>query len=256
MGDLTLVFSAILLVGLRIGPTLAFAPPFTLMRVPPLVRVLLAIALAAALVDGNRAAALGALREGHSFLTLMFGELAIGIGLSLSLQIAFAAILWAGRAVDIQAGFGLAAVADPVTEAQMPLAGTLFAYAAALIFFSMGGPYDLLALWSASLAAVPVGHAALSGSMDALAALMAGSFALAVGLFAIAMLVLFLLDLAIAFMSRTLPQMNMLLLGFQVKSIATLAALPVALALSSGIALRLLRLALSSAPRLVGLPGA
>ncbi len=55
------------------------------------------------------------------------------------------------------------------------------------------------------------------------------------------MLVLFLLDIAIAFMSRTLPQMNMLLIGFQVKPIAMLVTLPIALGLSTGIALRLLR---------------
>ena len=74
-------------------------------------------------------------------------------------------------------------------------------------------------------------------------------------LFALVMLVLFLLDLAIAFMSRTLPQMNMLLLGFQVKSIAMLATLPVALALSTGLALRLLRLAVERALGLLGAGG-
>jgi flagellar biosynthetic protein FliR len=53
-------------------------------------------------------------------------------------------------------------------------------------------------------------------------------------------------------MSRTLPQMNMLLLGFQVKAIAMLLLLPIALAVSTGIALRLLRLAIESAPKLMG----
>jgi len=66
------------------------------------------------------------------------------------------------------------------------------------------------------------------------------------------MLVLFLLDLTIAFMSRTLPQMNVLLLGFQVKAMATLVLLPIALALSGGVFLRLLRTALAALPGLLG----
>ncbi len=244
-----------MLVSLRIGPTFAFAPPFTLLRLPPIVRVLLALALAMALVAGHPEAALGALRDGVSPVPLAAGELAIGIAISLSLQIAFAAILWAGRAVDIQAGFGLAMVADPTTDAQMPLAGTIFAYAAALVFFAMGGPYDLLALWAASLESVPVGEGLLAGDMAALSTLLSGAFAAALGLFGICLLVLFLLDLAIAFMSRTLPQMNMLLIGFQVKSIAMLITLPIALAVSTGIALRLLRFAIESAPNLLVLSG-
>jgi len=250
--ELTFRLTAIVLVSLRIAPTLAFAPPFTLLRVPALVRVLLAVALAMALVDGQPEASLAAIEQAAPVPLLAAGELFVGMAVSLALQLAFAAILWAGRAVDIQAGFGLAEVADPTTQANMPLAGTIFAYAAALIFFSMGGPYDLLALWHASLGVLPVGHGVTSGDMAALATLMSSCFAIALGLFGVAMLALFLIDLAISFMSRTLPQMNMLLLGFQVKAIALLLLLPIALAVSTGIALRLLRLAIESAPRLMG----
>jgi flagellar biosynthetic protein FliR len=253
--ELTFRLTAILLASLRVAPTLAFAPPFTLLRVPVPVRVLFALALAVALVGGAPAASLAALEQGRSLLSLATGELVIGIAVALSFQIAFAAILFAGRAVDVQAGFGFAALADPTTGADMPLAGTIFAYAAGLIFFTTGGPYDLVALWHASLAAVPLGHAMIAGDMHALEALLGSAFAIALGLFGVVMLVLFLLDLAIAFMSRTLPQMNMLLLGFQVKPITMLLTLPLALALSTSITLRLLRLALESAPRLLGAGG-
>lgn len=186
-------------------------------------------------------------------LALALGELVVGIAIALAFQIAFAAILFAGRAVDIQAGFGFAALADPTTGADMPLAGTIFAYTAGLIFFSMGGPYDLLALWHASLVAVPLGQGTVTGEIHALEGLLGSAFGVAIGMFGVVILVLFLLDLAIAFMSRTMPQMNMLLLGFQVKPIAMLLTLPIALALSTSITLRLLRLALESAPRLFGL---
>ena len=86
-------------------------------------------------------------------------------------------------------------------------------------------------------------------------ALVGTLFAMGLGLFGVIMLVLFLLDLTIAFLSRTLPQMNVMMLGFQVKAMATLVMLPVALALSGGLFLRLLRFALESAPGLIGQAG-
>lgn len=255
MEELVLRLEAVVLVSLRIGPTLAFAPPFTLLRLPVPIRVLLALALALALVAGNEAAALGALREGGPLISLATGELIVGVATALALQLAFGAIQWAGNVVDTQAGFGLATIADPTSQAQMPLAGSVFSYTAALAFFASGGVYDLLALWTASLDALPVGHGVRTGDMAALGAMLGTTFSLSVGLFGLIMLVLFLLDLAIAFMSRTLPQMNMLVVGFQVKSIAMLVVLPIALALSTGLALRLVRLAIESAPRLLGAGG-
>lgn len=255
MEDLAFRLQAVLLVSLRIGPVLAFAPPFTLLRIPLTIRILLALAIALALVGGQPESSLTALREGGGIAVLAMGELLVGISIAMALQIAFASILWAGGAVDIQAGFGLAMVADPTTAAQMPLAGTIYAYSAALVFFASGGPYDLLALWSASLEALPLGHGVITGSMSALGSLLSASFAAALGVFGLIMLVLFLLDMAIAFMSRTLPQMNMLLIGFQVKPIAMLVTLPIALGLSTSIALRLIRTAMESAPRLLGSAG-
>ena len=255
MDDLTARLIAALLVALRIAPAFAYGGPFTLLRVPVAIRVLLALSLSLWLVAARPEASVAVVRSGTSPVWLAAGELFLGMAFALCLQLAFAAILWAGRAVDIQAGFGLAVLADPATQAEMPLAGTVFAYAAAAIFFTMGGMHDLIALWAASFDALPIGHGLLAGDMRALSVLMGALFSIGIGLFAVVMLVLFLLDLAITFMSRTLPQMNVLLLGFQVKAMAMLVTLPIALALAGGLFLRLLRTALEGAPAILGQAG-
>jgi flagellar biosynthetic protein FliR len=243
---------AALLVSLRIAPALAFAPPFTLLRVPTMVRVMLAITLAAWLVAGHPQQTWQSDFWSRGLFLTATAELIMGIALALTLQIAFAALLTAGRTIDIQAGFGLAALIDPTTRAQMPLVGTLFAYAAAAIFFATGGPADLLAIWSESVARVPLGAAAFGGdSVQAIVFYMSAVFVMAFGAAGLVMLVLFVIDLAIAFMSRTLPQMNVLLLGFQVKTLALLAVLPLGIALSAALFLRMLRYALQTAAELI-----
>lgn len=255
MQDLALTFNAILLLSLRIAPVFAFAQPFTLMRVPPLIRMLLGVGLALALVGGRPEATVERLAGGASFVSVGAGELMIGVAIALAMQVAFGAILWAGRALDIQAGYGLAMVADPTTQAQMPLAGTVFAYVAAALFFSSGGMLDLLALWALSLDQIPMNSAGIGVDIPGLLTLLGSAFVLSIALVALVMLVIFLLDLTIAFMSRTLPQMNVLLLGFQVKAMATMAVLPIAVAVSGAVSLRIIRLALESAPRLITVGG-
>jgi flagellar biosynthetic protein FliR len=243
---------AALLVSLRIAPALAFAPPFTLLRVPAIIRVLLSISLAAWLVASHPQQSWQSDFWSRGLFLTAMAELLLGIALALTLQMAFAALLTAGRAIDIQAGFGLAMLIDPTTRAQMPLVGTLFAYAAAAIFFATEGPADLLAIWAASMAQIPIGAATLGGDAVAtIIAYMSAVFVMAFGAAGLVMLALFVIDLAVAFMSRTLPQMNVLLLGFQVKTLAVLAILPIGIALSAALFLRMLRYALQTAAELV-----
>ncbi len=252
MEQLTDQAVAALLVSLRIAPALAFAPPFTLLRVPAVVRVMLAITLAAWLVAGHPQQTWQSDFWSRGLFVTATAELLMGIALALTLQIAFAALLTAGRAIDIQAGFGLAMLIDPATRSQMPLVGTFFAYATGAIFFATGGPADLLAIWAESVTRVPLGAAVFGGnSVAAIIGYMSAVFVMAFGAAGLVMLVLFVIDIAIAFMSRTLPQMNVLLLGFQVKTLAVLALMPVGIALSAALFLRMLRYALQTAAELV-----
>ncbi|HEV7690379.1 MAG TPA: flagellar biosynthetic protein FliR [Hyphomonadaceae bacterium] len=239
-------FLATLLLSLRIAPALSFAPPFTYLRAPAIVKLLLSIGLAAWIAIPNQNAASGFTLDISTFVTAAATELLLGVALALALQIAFAALLTAGRVIDFQAGFGLAVLADPALRTQMPLIGTLFAYAAAAVFFTTSGPTDMLALWRASIERVPIGGAPVMADLQALTVYISSAFALAFGIAGAVMLVLFLVDLTIAFLSRTLPQMNVLLLGFQVKTLTLLVTLPFVFAFSGALFLRLVRLATSS----------
>lgn len=238
----------VLLASMRIGPLFAFAPPFTLLRVPTPIRLLLVLALSAALLRLSPGPTPTAM---PGFLVAALGELSLGIGLALALQLAFSAIGMAGRALDIQAGFGLAFLIDPTTKAQTPLIGAIFSYAAAAVFFATSAPYDLLATLALSFEKIPLGTAFAARSLGDLVAFFGAVSILALGIVGLAMLILFLIDLVIALMSRTLPQMNVLVLGFQVKSLATLFLLPATIGLSLASIARIVRLATET---MIGLP--
>lgn len=239
---------AALLLSLRFAPTLAFAPPFTLIRVPLIVRVFLSLSLAFWISLAHGAApSIG----GVQVLTAALSELLLGLALSLALQLAFAAILTAGRTLDFQVGFGLAVLADPTLRTQMPLVGALFGYAAGAVFFLTSGPSDLVAIWAQTLDRVPIGAFALSTDLHQLLGYISTVFKLAIGLVGAIVVVVFLIDIAVALMSRTLPQMNVLVLGFQLKTLAMLLTLPLVFGFSGALFLRMMRLAIAMTGRLI-----
>lgn len=249
-GFITYGFSAILL-SLRVAPVFAFAPPFTLVRMPRSFRMLLALGLAACLVAANPAHAVLHDMGPGSLLVAAAMELMLGILFMAAFQLCFAAMQVAGRAVDIQAGFGMSLLIDPTTRGSMPLTGTLFVYAAGAIFFAMDGHADLLRLMAASLDAIPLGGWQMFASPAPLISFISLSFLCAFGVAGGVMLALLLCDLAIAFLSRTVPQMNVLVLGFQVKTIVYLLVVPIVFGTAGALLARMTRITLETLPGLV-----
>jgi flagellar biosynthetic protein FliR len=248
MEGVTNLLTAAFCFSLRIVPALSFAPPFTFLRLPASVRVLLALSLSLWILSAQPAPFLQTV-QARPFIALLLPELLLGMTFAIALQLAFAALYVAGRALDIQVGFGLAQLADPALRAQLPLVGTLFAYAAAAVFFATEAPRDILAIWARSAEAIPMGAFATS-DIAALSEYIGQVLVVAIAIAGIVMLVLLIADIAIALMSRTLPQMNMLVLGFQLKTIVLLATLPLAISLSGALFLRLMRMAVDAMPML------
>jgi flagellar biosynthetic protein FliR len=240
-----------LLLSLRIAPVFAFAPPFTLVRLPRTFRVLMSVGLAACIAAANPPAAALADSSAGAILVIAVRELLLGTIFLVAFQLCFAALQVAGRTVDIQAGFGLSTLIDPTTRGAMPLVGTLFVYAAAAIFFATDGHAELLRLFAASLDAIPLGAHQLPETQTSLVAFISLIFFSAFGVAGGAMLALFLCDLAIALLSRTVPQMNVLILGFQVKTIVLLMVLPITFGVGGALLARMTRITLEALPGLL-----
>lgn len=240
-----------LLLSLRISPVFVFAPPFTLVPAPAIFRALFGVGLAACLAYGHPAAA--SLPNASLAVVVAAGarELLLGIVFVLAFQLTFAALAMAGRTIDIQAGFGLAMLIDPTTRAQAPLVGTIFAYAAGAVFFALGGHVDLLRIFAGSLEAIPLGQGAVPGSLTRLAGFTSVVTVTAFGMAGVTILLLFLADVAIAALSRTAPQMNALVLGFQLKTILLLTALPITFGFAGALLARVTSRTLEALPGLL-----
>jgi flagellar biosynthesis protein FliR len=199
---------------LRYLPVLIFAPPSDRIRMPASLKAALALGLAlpAATAFWGQVQPLNAL----AIFDGLLANLAIGFLAVLGLNFSFAAVLFAGRVLDVQSGLGLTQVFDPSNRRPQPFFGTLFAYSLGFLFFVGDFHLELFRLLSAVS-----GDQAFSIYKNPEALFLVGARAFQTGLLMalVGMAILFVVDLAIAFLSRNLPQMNFLLLGFQIKPV-------------------------------------
>jgi flagellar biosynthetic protein FliR len=214
--DLALVLSVFLL-SLRIGVLLVLTPLFSSLTRLTTIRVLFTLALSVALVFG-----LGLPRSSvpltlGAVLVASAMELVLGSILAFGVFAAFGVFSVAGKILDIQTGFGLANVFDPVTRAGAPIFATMLNLLALAVFFGLDGHHALLRGLAFSAQQTPPGSALSGLPVQAVIGQFGLMFSLAVALIAPVVFGLFLIEAGLAIMSRALPQMNVLLIGILIK---------------------------------------
>lgn len=220
--------AAVLLLSARLGALLMMTPVLHAVPVPGSIRVLLVLGLSAALALPLASAGTPLPPTLGGMVQAFLGELALGATMGLGILMAFAGFEFAGRLLDVQVGFGMAQVFDPVTNRQVPVLTSVFGMLALLIFFLVDGHHALLRGVGVSLERFPVGQAwSIGATAEPVVRQAAGLFTLGFALAAPVVLSLLLLEFALGVVSRNLPQANMIALGIPVKIFAGLLALSI-----------------------------
>ena len=216
--------ASLFLVLLRCTGFVVTAPILGHRSVPRPVKAGLVAILAFTLARGATAA------PGASpFLVAAPVELLIGITLGVSFALAFSAIETIARLVSIQMGLSLGAVFDPVGgEASTPL-GPLFAVMSGLLFLALNLHLVIIGVLADSFATLPIGGAWPSGLFGAAAQLLALALELAARVALPLALVLLLTELAVALVSRAIPQINVFFLGLPLKILLGIALIAMSL---------------------------
>lgn len=146
------------------------------------------------------------------------GEVMIGVVLGFLTQIIFSIFQFAGQIIDMQMGFGVVNVIDPQSGIQLPVMGT-FQYLLAIVFFlTIDGHHYLLAALNQSYNLLPIGQFHLTDPfyvfiIDLTGEMFSAAFKIALPLLG----ALFIADLALGIIARTVPQINVFLIGMPLK---------------------------------------
>jgi len=164
------------------------------------------------------------------------GEMTIGLVIGLSVTLVLIGVQVAGMLIGQQAGIALASVVDPSQGTESTVVGQIYVIVTTLIFLGIGGHRMMIAALLDTFAVVPVlGFSFDPSMMDMIGDLLSAAFILAVKLFAPVLIALLLASIVLGFLGRTIPQLNILSVGFAVRSLAALTVAALALAASQDV---------------------
>lgn len=192
-------------------------------------------------------------REGGGLLLAGASELLIGMTFGLAILLPQAGIGMAARLADMQAGLSAAALFNPGGQHEPEsLLGSLLLLAATVLFFALDLHVALFRLLSMSVRVLPLGGVGLHLDRGGFLSMVSSSFTL--GLMVVAPIVIGLLvvDVAVAYATRSMPQANVYFLALPLKVTVALLLLAATLAYVPGLIGRLYQDAFARLPAVFG----
>ncbi len=223
------------LVVFRLGGMMLFAPLFGSTRIPQRVRALLAVAMALGMV-ANVAPPPRWPVSGWEWALGIGGEIFFGLAMGMVLSFVFIAGQWAGEMIGTQMGLNMSEVFDPQFGQHGSIIGDMYYMLLLVVFLTINGHHAMLRGVHESFTALPLLSLGINQQLvDLMAGLLQSCTLLAFQLAAPVLITLLVVDLALGFISKTLPQMNVMTMGMTLRSLVGLAVLIVGLAMSVGV---------------------
>jgi flagellar biosynthesis protein FliR len=221
--DQFLVFT---LVFARVGGLVATAPLFGMTEVPMRVRAFLAVALALLVTSLQCGVAIAQPDGLLDYAILLGSEIVIGACLGLGVMILVYAMGLAGELVGYAGGLTVSDILDSSTGENVPHLSRLMVLVSLCVFLCIGGHRMVMAGLLDTFQAIPPGSCATPHALlDAFTTLVAQSFSLGIRAAAPAVTALLLATIALGLIGRTLPQLNVLSMGFGLNALLTFAVL-------------------------------
>ncbi|NLT57750.1 MAG: flagellar biosynthetic protein FliR [Clostridiales bacterium] len=149
---------------------------------------------------------------------ILFREVLIGIALAFVTNLFFSLTFVAGQLIDMQIGFGIVNVYDQQNNTQIPMVGNLYNLTLLIVFFAAGGHRRLFAILYTTLQRLPVGSLSAAPQIGLVALeLFSKSFLLGVQVALPIIASGLILELCFGVLIRTVPQMNMFVVGIPAK---------------------------------------
>ena len=123
----------------------------------------------------------------------------------------------AGSLIDQQLGLSMASIYDPNTNTQNTLIETILYWLGVMIFFSMNGHHQLIAGIQNSFNLVKVGQLILSGNFDYVINVFVQCFIIGIKIAVPMILSLLIAELLIGFISKSVPQLNVMVVSMPLK---------------------------------------
>lgn len=156
--------------------------------------------------------------EIFTLVIIMIGEVLIGIVIGLTTKIIFSGIQYAGEMIGIQIGFSIVNVIDPISSTQVSIIAEFQYLIALLVYLAIDAHHTLLfAIVDSYRIVSPLSYHFSGSLMQQILFLSKELFVMAIKISAPIMAVLLFTNVALGVVARTVPQINVFIVGFPVQ---------------------------------------
>lgn len=206
---------AFVLISARLSGLFLLSPFWSMMTIPKSVKGAVIVVMAASMVPGSAKPPFP--DQIISIPVPLMMEFTIGIAIGLVASLVSHALLLASEIVSMQTGLSLGQVLSPNIDLGGPAIGQFYGLLGLAVFVSVGGPIQMIDAVGRSLAQYPPGTTMMLNDGGAGLLKVTGAvFSYAVQIAAPVMVALTVTNLAMAILSRAVPQLNAMAMSFAV----------------------------------------
>ena len=209
-------FETFLLVFIRIVTLLAIFPIFSASQIPVQVRIGLSLILSFLIY---RTVPLMTVSPGlFELAAAVAAQVVFGLTIGFIASLVFTGVQFAGEVLDLQIGFAVANVVSPQSQEQVTIIGVLEITLASLLYLATDSHLELISGLAASFHLAPLPYISLqAGLAGDLTHFFASAITMVMRIAAPASFALVIVNVALAFMARVAPQMNVFVVGFPIQ---------------------------------------
>lgn len=145
----------------------------------------------------------------------IISDFLVAIAIGLVIRFIFDGIQFAGECISYQMGLTVMNVIDPISATQTPIISQLKQIIALFIFFAINGHHQLIRIIAESFRYIPLSGVNINKSLLYQVITLSGLiFTIAIKLSAPILIAMFIANLTMGIIARTMPQINIFILSF------------------------------------------
>lgn len=211
-------FTAVILISLRLLAFTFVVPVFFPKGTPEILKVMFTLIFAFILMPGIDYSYVSTINSGFQLIYFCIDEIITGLVLGFMASICFHCIRFAGSILDMQIGFGMLSMFDPTSNSNITLIERVIYWFSIIVFFVVDGHHMLIKTLVESFNIVHIGKFILSqkGAMQVIDVFIK-YFELGLRIAIPIIIIIIITDLTMGLVAKTVPQLNVMILGLPIK---------------------------------------
>lgn len=217
---MTIQLQTIILIFIRITSFIVVSPGFSIKGLPSVAKI--ALSMGITLATYSAVPVMDQEAGTFFFAILILKEVLLGIAIGFITKLFFSAVEIAGNFVDFQVGFSMGAVYDPSMGINVSYYGKIYYWLSMCVFYLTNLHHIVIKSLIQSFQSMPISSTNIGDfGVEGMMRLLGIIFELAFNLSAPMVIVALLTEVILGLISRSVPQINVLILGMPLKIVAS-----------------------------------